>query len=339
MLKVGINGFGRIGRLFLRRSFEKDWGFKVVMVNTSGSMEPKDWAHLFEYDTVYGRFKGEVAVSGSEMRVNGQSILITGERDPKKIAWNKKEVDLVVEATGVFRKEEQVSWHLGDSVKRVLLSAPGKGGKIPMKMLGINAKNLGKDEIWSNASCTTNCVAPVMQVVKNSLGVKKAIMTTIHAYTDSQRLLDNSHKDLRRARAAAQNVIPTTTGAAKATGEVIPELKGVFDGLAIRVPVPTGSLADIVVLTETKTTADKVNKILADASKSPLYQGVLAVSKQPLVSSDIVGQSASSIVDLGLTRVIDGNLVKIIAWYDNEWGYVCRLVDQVEAASKVEVDK
>ncbi|MBU0619198.1 type I glyceraldehyde-3-phosphate dehydrogenase [Patescibacteria group bacterium] len=334
MIRVGINGFGRMGRLFLRRALEEKAGFKVVAVNTSGRMEIAGWAQLFEYDTVYHRYAGEMKTDDKAMIIDGQKIAVLAERNPQQIPWGDYGVELVVEATGAFRKESELRWHLRDTVKRVLLTAPAKEGQVPMYLLGINDDHLGEAEIWSNASCTTNCVAPVTQVIQRSFKILKSMMTTVHAVTSDQRLLDNSHKDLRRARAGAWNIVPTSTGAAQATGAVIPEVKGIFTGLCMRVPVPTGSVCDFTFLVKRKTTKSEVNKAFVEASKSPGYLGILTVSQAPLVSSDVIGSSASAIVDLSLTQVVVDDLVKVIAWYDNEWGYVCRLVDQIELVAK-----
>lgn len=334
MIKVGINGFGRIGRLFLRRALEEKNNFQVVVINTSGKMTAKGWVQLFKHDSVYRDYPGEVKVEGEAMVVDGQVIDLLAERNPKKIPWDKYGVELVIEATGVFRKEEEVRWHLGKTVKRVLLTAPAKEGRVPIYLIKINDEKLGEEAIWSNASCTTSCVVPVVQVIEKNFGIVKGAMTTIHAYTSDQRLLDNSHQDLRRARAAGINIVPTSTGAAKATAEVIPEVKGIFDGLALRVPVVNGSISDLTLLLKKKATKQEINKVLTDASKTPLYLGILEVSEEPLVSSDIIGKKASAIVDLNLTKVIDGDLVKLMVWYDNEWGYVCRLVETVDLVGK-----
>jgi len=333
MIKVGINGFGRIGRLFLRRALETKAKFEVTAINTSGRMEPAGWAHLFKYDSVYRTYAGEVSVQTDELIIDDHKIKLLAEPDPGQIPWGRYGVNLVVESTGVFRQADQVRLHQRDGVKWVLMTAPPKGGQVPIRLFKLSDQ-LGQNDLWSNASCTTNCVAPIAQIMVKELGVVKAMMTTIHAYTSDQRLLDNSHTDLRRARSAAINTIPTTTGAATASVEIVPELEGLFNGLSIRVPVATASLADFTFLVKKPTTKAAVNKLMTEASKSPLYSGILAVTKAPLVSSDIIGNSASAIVDLSLTDVVDDDLVKIVAWYDNEWGYVCRLVDQVEQVSQ-----
>lgn len=316
MMKVAINGFGRIGRLALRAALTKHKKtMKVAAINTSGNMAAAGWAHLFEYDSTYGKYQGKVAVKGNNIIVDGISIPVLAEPEPKKLPWKKLGVDLVLECTGRFRKVEEADDHLEAGAKKVLLSAPPKGGEA-----GLPAN------VFSNASCTTNCVVPVAKVMVKEFGVKKAGMSTIHAYTSDQRLLDNSHKDLRRARSAAVNIIPTSTGAAEATGAVLPELSGIFDGIAIRVPVVTGSLTDFTFLVKKKTTAEAVNQALIKASKTYL-KGILGVTDKPMVSSDVIGCEYSSLVDLEMTRVIDGDLVKILSWYDNEWGYVIRMME------------
>lgn len=328
MFKVGINGFGRIGRL-ATRIILKDYQNKLdlVCINTSGRIETSGWTHLFEYDTAYGRYDGQVRVKGSQMVVDGKAIPVLGEREPSKVPWAKYGVQVVVESTGVFRTEKDAAEHLRGTVKRVILSAPPKEGNIPMYVIGVNADKMGKEKIISCASCTTNCVAPIVKVVAEEFGIKKGLMSTIHAYTSDQELLDGSHKDLRRARAAAVNIVPTTTGAAKAAGEVYPAVKGVFDGLAIRVPVITGSLTDFTFVTKKKTSVEAVNQAFKKAAQRKL-KGILGVTEKPLVSSDIIGLKLSALVDLSLTTVIKGDLVKVIAWYDNEWGYAERLVEQ-----------
>ncbi|MCG2790961.1 MAG: type I glyceraldehyde-3-phosphate dehydrogenase [Actinomycetia bacterium] len=316
MIKVAINGFGRIGRLALRVALKKHkQTMEIVAINTSGRMDAVGWAHLFEHDSTYGKYQGKVTAKGNNIIVDGVSIPVLAELEPKKLPWKKLAVDLVLECTGKFRKVEEADDHLEAGAKKVLLSAPPKGGEA-----GLPAN------VFSNASCTTNCVVPVAKVMVKEFGVKKAAMSTIHAYTSDQRLLDNSHKDLRRARSAAVNIIPTSTGAAGATGAVLPELSGIFDGIAVRVPVVTGSLVDFTFLVKKKTTAEAVNQALIKASKTYL-KGILGVTDKPIVSSDVIGCEYSSLVDLEMTRVIDGDLVKILSWYDNEWGYVVRMME------------
>jgi glyceraldehyde 3-phosphate dehydrogenase len=343
MVKVGINGFGRIGRIAFRIALLKHKDeLQMSAINTSGSMDALGWAHLVNYDTMYRKFekevKGEVVKKTEEITdedpligyliVDGEKIPVLAQKDPAKIPWSKYGVDIVVEATGKFTKEEDAKKHALGGAKRVIISAPTKGGNVGTYVLGVN-DYAGGAEVISNASCTTNCVAPVAAVIHSIFGIEKALMTTIHSYTDDQNLQDNSNKDLRRARAAAENIIPTTTGAAVATIETIPELKGLFDGMALRVPTATGSITDFTLLLKKQVSKEEVNNALVEATKNPLYKGILAVSNEPLVSSDIIGRSESAIVDLSLTQVVAGNLVKIFAWYDNEWGYANRLLEQV----------
>ena len=329
MIRIAINGFGRIGRLALRVALSKHKNdLQIVAINTSGNMDAGGWAHLFEFDSTYGRYQGKVTVSGSNLVVDGLSIPLLVEPDPKNLPWKKYSVDVVLECTGKFRKTEDADDHLTAGAKRIILSAPPKGTAEGIYMIGLNADKIGKEPVISNASCTTNCVAPVAKVMVKEFGVIKAAMTTIHAYTSDQRLLDNSHKDLRRARGAAANIIPTTTGAADAVKAVVPELNGKFDGLAIRVPVVTGSLTDFTFLVKKPAAAEQVNQALINASKTYL-KGVLGVTDKPFVSSDVIGCEYSALVDLELTRVVDKDLVKIMAWYDNEWGYVTRLMELV----------
>jgi glyceraldehyde 3-phosphate dehydrogenase len=291
---------------------------------------------------MYGKFEKEVGYQETRkakeatdeqpeigvFKVDGKKIPILAQRDPAKIPWSKYQVDVVIESTGIFRKEEDAKKHALGGAKRVVISAPSKGGNVGTYVLGVNEAK-GGAEVISNASCTTNCVAPVAAVLHSKFGVEKATMTTVHGYTDDQKLQDGSHKDLRRARAAALNIVPTSTGAAIATTETIPELKGIFDGAALRVPIATGSISDVTVVVKKQTTVEEVNKAFSEATKNPLYKGIIATTTKPLVSSDIVGRSESAIVDLSLTQVIGGNLVKVFAWYDNEWGYANRLVEQV----------
>lgn len=329
MIKVGINGFGRIGRLTARTILQKYKDkLELVCINTSGRMETKGWAHLFEYDSTYNKYQGEVLTEGDEMIVDGVRIPVLGEQDPSRIPWGKYGAEIVIESTGVFRQTEQAKKHLRASVKRVIISAPPKDDQSTMFVLGVNQDKLGHHKIFSTASCTTNCVAPVIKVLDEAFGIEKAMMTTIHAYTSDQQILDGSHKDLRRARSAAINIIPTTTGAAAATAKVYPKVEKRFDGLAIRVPVKTGSLTDFTLVTKNKTSVEEVNNVFKKASLESL-KGILGVSNKPLVSTDVIGLELSSLVDLSLTQVMGGNLVKVIAWYDNEWGYVQRLVESV----------
>ncbi len=345
MVKVGINGFGRIGRIAFRIWLTSHTdAMQITAINTSGSMDVAGWAHLVNYDTMYRKFGieiipeetklakdatdadpliGYLVVSGKDLR-----IPILAQRDPEKIPWTQYGVDVVIEATGKFVTQDDALKHARAGAKRVVISAPAKGDNVPTYVLGVNDYN-GQAQVMSNASCTTNCIAPVAAVLHAKFGIEKALMTTIHSYTDDQNLQDNSHRDMRRARAAAENIIPTSTGAARAVTETIPELRGLFDGQAVRVPTATGSLTDFTILLKTDVTVDQVNQAFIDATKNPIYKGILAASHEPLVSSDIIGRSESSIVDLELTQVVAGNFVKVFAWYDNEWGYANRLVEQV----------
>lgn len=345
MVKVGINGFGRIGRIAFRIGVLKhsdEIGFAAI--NTSGSMDVAGWAHLTNYDTMYRQFAYKVQSSETqtpdkatdenpqigELTISEKNVKVPvlAQKDPAKIPWGKYGVDVVIEATGHFTDEEGAKKHAVGGAKRVVISAPSKGGNVGTYVIGVNEIK-GDPEVISNASCTTNCVAPVAAVMHANFGIEKAMMTTIHSYTDDQNLQDGSHKDLRRARAAAVNIVPTTTGAAIATTETIPELKGLFDGMALRVPVVTGSLTDFTFVLKKDVTKEEVNNAFKTATTNPIYKGILAVSVGELVSSDIIGREESAIVDLPLTQVVSGNLVKVFAWYDNEWGYAGRLVEQV----------
>ena len=326
MVKIAINGFGRIGRAAFKVAI-KNSGVEVVGINDL--CDTKTLAHLLKYDTVYGIFEHEVSYDDGHIIVDGKAYSVTAEKDPANLPWSEQEVDVVLECTGIFRDEEQVSAHLKAGAKKVIISAPPKGGDVEIIVLGVNDEKIKevKNNIYSNASCTTNCIAPIAKVIQSEFGVLKVAMTTIHGYTQDQNLHDAPHKDLRRARAAAVNMVPTSTGAAIATTKCIPVLKGLFDGFAVRVPVPVGSLADYTFLISRKTTIEEINSAFKKAASSDSYKGILVVTEDPIVSSDIVGNSASSIVDLGLTNVIDGDLVKVVAWYDNEWGYSSRLVE------------
>ena len=324
-MKVGLSGFGRIGRDFLRTYFEGDVkDFDLVAINASGNLN--DLAHLLKYDTMYGKFDGTVEVVEDGFVINGKHVKVVAHRDPLEIPWGELGVELVVDSTGAFKDREGLSKHIQAGAKKVIITAPAKDEDITIVM-GVNDELYDKDNhnIISNASCTTNCLAPVAKVVVEKLGVKKGLMTTIHAYTNDQQILDKRHKDLRRARAAAQNIVPTTTGAAKAVALVLPELKGKLNGFSVRVPVATVSMVDVVFEVEKSTTAEEVNRLLKEASENEL-KGILGFSEEPLVSSDYVGDPRSSIVD-GLSTMVIDNMVKIIAWYDNEWGYSERVLD------------
>jgi len=355
MIKVGINGFGRIGRIAFRIGVLKHSDeINFTAINTSGSMDVAGWAHLVNYDTMYRKFEYEVKYQEVKkpdkvtdddpligyLLISGKNVkvAILAQKDPAKIPWGRYGADIIIESTGKFVNEEDAKKHGVGGAKGVILSAPAKEGNVGTYVLSVKEfkkENPHEVDVISNSSCTTNCVAPVMSVIDANFGVEKAGMTTIHAYTDDQNLQDNSHKDLRRARNAAQNIIPTSTGAAISTTETIPSLKNKFDGTALRVPVATGSITDFSILTKKQTSVEEINEVFKKASKNPIYKGILGVSEEELVSSDIIGRSESAIVDLGLTQVIDGNLVKIFAWYDNEWGYANRLVEQVIRIGRV----
>lgn len=344
MVKLAINGFGRIGRIAFRVALARhEHEAEVVAINTSGSMPASSWAHLLKYDTVYGKLERPVSAEDYDPPKKGQiGVIIVGgrrfpvlaEREPGKIPWSQYRPEVVIESTGVFRTEESAQPHLRAGAKRVLISAPQKGGNVGTFIIGVNADDYKDGLISSSASCTTNCIAPVAAVVNARFGVVKAMMTTIHAYTANQELVDGSHRDLRRARAAAANIVPTTTGAAQATTETIPELKGLFDGIALRVPVVNGSIADFTFIVGKKTTVEEVNQAFREAVANPLWKGIVEVADEPIVSSDIIGSSASAIVDAAFTRVVDGDMIKVLAWYDNEWGYACRLVEQAVRIGK-----
>jgi glyceraldehyde 3-phosphate dehydrogenase len=330
-VKVGINGFGRIGRNLLRAALN-DPGIEFVAVNDI--TDPKTLAHLLKYDSVFGILAAQVAHGGDCITVNGKSIRVFKTKDPADLDWSSLGVEVVVESTGLFTKAEDAKKHLKGTVKKVIITAPAKGEDITI-VLGVNerAYDPAKHHIISNASCTTNCLAPAAKVVHENFKILKGSMTTIHAYTNDQRILDLPHKDLRRARAAALSMIPTTTGAAKAIGLVIPELKGKLDGYAMRVPTPDVSVVDLVSLVEKPTTAQEVNAALKKAAEGPM-KGILQYVEEELVSKDFTGNPHSSMVDAGFTKVIDGNLVKVIAWYDNEWGYSCRVRDLINFVAK-----
>ncbi len=331
MLRVAINGFGRIGRATFKIALQRK-KFKVVAINDL--TDPKTLAYLLKHDTVYGLYDKKVRATKDSIIVDGEKYPVYSIPNPEELPWKELKVDMAIECTGVFRKIEDVKKHLKAGAKRAVLSAPGKSEGIKTFVMGVNDKKIGKQKVVSNASCTTNCVAPVMAIMQAKFGVKKALMTTVHSYTAGQKLVDAPSKDLRRGRAAAENIVPTTTGAATATAETIPVLKGKFDGISIRVPTPCGSLSDFTILTKKKTTVEKVNKAFKDAMKNPLWKGILTATEEPIVSSDIIGTTHASIVDLNFTKVVDGDLVKILSWYDNEWAYSYKLVEMVEKVGK-----
>ena len=332
MIKVGINGFGRIGRNVLRAAFQhSQYGkeFEIITINDLGNTEIL--AHLFKYDSIYGKFDGEVKANEDGIEINGKTIDFVSQVNPADLPWNKLDIDVVIESTGVFTNRDGASKHLEAGAKKVLISAPAKDPDITV-VLGVNEQlyDADKHNIVSNASCTTNSLAPPVKVLNDNFGVEQGFMTTIHSYTGDQRILDFPHKDLRRARAASVSIIPTTTGAAKAVSLVIPEMKGKIDGLAVRVPTPDGSLTDFSCILKQDVTIDEINNAFKKASDTSL-NGILEYSEEPLVSVDIIGNPHSAIIDGLSTRVIGerGNLIKIFSWYDNEWGYSCRVVDLV----------
>ncbi len=325
MPNIAINGFGRIGRNVLKAGWDMP-GFKVVAINDL--TDTKTLAHLLRHDTVYGPCEQTVDFDEKNVIVDGKKIPVFAEKDPAMLPWGKLKVDIVLECTGRFTTAEGAGAHLKAGAKRVVISAPAKGADVPTHVIGVNGKGAGKKKpIVSNASCTTNCIAPVAAVLEEVFGIKKAMMTTVHSYTASQVLQDAPAKDLREARAAAENIVPTTTGAAVATGLVIPSLQGIFDGLSVRVPTPVVSLSDFTLVLKKRVTVDEVNDAFKKAAKQARWQGIIEVTNEPLVSSDFIGNPASAIVDLSLTRVVDGDLVKVVAWYDNEWGYSNRLAE------------
>jgi glyceraldehyde 3-phosphate dehydrogenase len=328
-VRVGINGFGRIGRNVFRAAYENGADIEWLAVNDL--VDPKTIAHLLKYDSNYGPFPGTVEATDTGFRLDGNEIRVLAERDPASLPWGELGADVVIESTGLFTDRENASKHLDAGAKKVVISAPATEPDVTVA-LGVNfddAYDRDNHHVVSNASCTTNCLAPVAKVLHDTIGIKHGLMTTIHAYTADQRLQDMPHRDLRRARAAAVNLIPASTGAAKAIGLVIPALNGKLNGMAVRAPVPTGSVVDLTVETERETTAEEINGAMKAAAEGPLA-GILAYTEDPIVSTDIVRNPASSIFDSQLTAVMDGTMVKVIAWYDNEWGYSNRVADLVQ---------
>lgn len=325
MIKLAINGFGRIGRNAFKIAFERR-DVKIVAINDL--TDTKTLAHLLKHDSSYGTYDRDVKFDEENLIVDGEKIRVFSEKEPKNLPWGEYQVDVVIESTGFFTDPKKAADHLEAGARKVVISAPAKGEGAKTIVIGVNEDTVTKeDKILSNASCTTNCIAPVMKVLEDNFGIEKALMTTVHSYTASQRILDAPAKDLREARAAAENIVPTSTGASKAAALTIPTLKGKFDGLSIRVPTPVVSLSDITVVLKRDTTIEELQEIFKKAAKEPFYEGILGVSEEPLVSIDYRGNSHSSIVDLPLINVVGGNLVKIVAWYDNEWGYSNRLVE------------
>lgn len=327
-IKVAINGFGRIGRAVLRIAQER-LAEDVEIVAINARADSKTLAHLFKYDSCYGKFRGNIKTTEDSMIINGSEIKICRESDPEDLPWAELGIDIVVESTGIFKDKEKLSKHIKAGAKKVILTAPAKSEDITIVM-GVNEKDLdiNKHNIISNASCTTNCLAPFAKVLHDNFGIEKGLMTTIHSYTNDQKLLDKTHKDLRRARAAGESIIPTTTGAAKAVEKVLPALKGKLNGFSVRIPTPTVSLTDLVCELSKGVTVEEVNNAFKEASEGAM-EGILGYSEEPLVSIDYKGDDRSSIVDGLSTMVINDNMVKVVAWYDNEWGYSCRTVDLV----------
>lgn len=325
MIKLAINGFGRIGRNAFKIAFERR-DVKIVAINDL--TDTKTLAHLLKHDSSYGTYDRDVKFDEENLIVDGEKIRVFSEKEPKNLPWGEYQVDVVIESTGFFTDPKKAADHLEAGARKVVISAPAKGEGAKTIVIGVNEDTVTEDDkILSNASCTTNCIAPVMKVLEDNFGIEKALMTTVHSYTASQRILDAPAKDLREARAAAENIVPTSTGASKAAALTIPALKGKFDGLSIRVPTPVVSLSDITAVLKRDTTIEELQEIFKKAAKEPFYEGILGVSEEPLVSIDYRGNSHSSIIDLPLINVVGGNLVKIVAWYDNEWGYSNRLVE------------
>lgn len=327
MPRIAINGFGRIGRTVFKVGWGKP-GFDVVAINDL--TDAATLAYLLKHDTNYGTWNEEVSHTADALIIGGKKIQLIAQKDPAQLPWKDLAIDIAIESTGLFVTEEKASVHLTAGAKRVVISAPGKGGNIPTFVVSVNDSQLGASRearVISNASCTTNCVAPVSAIIEAAFGIEKAMMTTVHGYTASQSLVDSPKKDLREGRAAAENIVPTSTGAAIAVALTIPSLKGKFDGLSIRVPVPTVSLSDMTFLLKKNVTIEEVNTAIIAATKTPRFSNIVGTTDEPLVSSDFIGDPHSATVDLSLTNVVDGNLVKVVAWYDNEWGYSHSLVE------------
>jgi glyceraldehyde 3-phosphate dehydrogenase len=328
-IKVAINGFGRIGRLTLRAALNKS-NIEVVAVNDL--TDSKTLAHLLKYDSVHGKFPGTIEVDGDNLVVNGKKIRVYAEKDPANLPWGQHNIDVVVESTGVFRSRDKISKHLEAGAKKVILTVPSKASSDvdATVVLGVNENDIKPEhKIYSNASCTTNCLAPLAKVLNDKFGIKKGLMNTIHSYTNDQIILDSPHSDLRRARAAAMSIIPTTTGAAKAVGLVIPALKGKLDGFAMRVPTPAGSVVDLTLELEKEASIEAINAAVKEAANGPM-KGILEFCEDEIVSSDVIGNQSSSVFDSKMTQIMDGKFVKVLSWYDNEYGYSSRVVDLIE---------
>jgi glyceraldehyde 3-phosphate dehydrogenase len=328
--KVAINGLGRIGRAVLKLAIDEP-SLDVVAINDLGDVD--NLAYLLRYDTVYRRYAKPVAIDGPNLVVAGHKLQKLGSRDPAELPWQQLGVELVFECTGALTRREDLAKHIRAGARVVLLSAPSKDEEVETVVHGVNASGAATT-IISCASCTTNCITPIVEVIGRRIGFEKSMLTTVHAYTSTQSIVDRSHPRLRRGRAGAANLVPSDTGAARATTRALPQYAGRFDGIAIRAPIPAGSLADITFVTSRKTTVDEVNQILTEEADSPRYAGVLGVTRDPLVSSDIIGDSRASVVDLDLTRVVDGDLVKVMSWYDNEWGYANQMIREALAVCK-----
>lgn len=332
-VNIAINGFGRIGRNAFKIAFERS---DIAVVAINDLTDTKTLAHLLKHDSSYGTYQHEVSYDDTGIVVNGQHIAVLAEKDPAVLPWRQYNVDIVIESTGFFVDPAKARAHIeGGGAKKVVISAPAKGEGADTIVLGVNEDKIeSSTDVISNASCTTNCITPVMAVLEGNFGIEKAMMTTVHSYTASQRLQDAPAKDLREARSAAENIVPTTTGASIAAAQALPSLEGIFGGLSVRVPTPVVSMSDFVVLLKRETTIDEINAVFLEAARQPFYQGILDVTQEELVSSDFKGNSYSAIVDLKLTNVVAGNLVKVVAWYDNEWGYSNRLVELVADAGR-----
>ncbi|MDH4358993.1 MAG: type I glyceraldehyde-3-phosphate dehydrogenase [Candidatus Berkelbacteria bacterium] len=342
-IRMAINGFGRIGRQTARALFDKYRLGEIKrddleLVAVNDLTDPKSLAHLLKYDSVYGILENKVGWSDKthekafkgEIDVDGVPIGTLSEPEPAKLPWRELDIDVVIESTGRFTNKEDASAHLKAGAKKVIISAPAKEGEVGTYIMGVNMDKLTKSEdVISNASCTTNCIAPIMAIMQKKFGIEKSLMTTVHAFTADQMLVDGPHRDLRRARSASINIVPTTTGAAIAAALTVPEIKDKFDGLSIRVPVPVGSISDVTMLLARSTTVEEINRTIMDECEDPRWRGIVTYTSDPIVSSDIIGNPHSSIVDLSLTQVVDNTLAKVVAWYDNEWAYSCRLVEQV----------
>lgn len=344
MIKVAINGYGRIGRMAHRVIIEQySDQIEVVAINAGSSTDLMGWMYLLKYDSVYGMLPNDISIKTSQeskadflgkIVVDNKETLVFSQKDPSLLPWSDLGVDVVIESTGKFTSEDKLSLHHRAGAKAVVLSAPAKEGNVPTFVISVNEASYQGENIISNASCTTNCIAPVAKIMLEAFGVEKSMMTTIHGYTSDQSLQDGGHKDYRRARAAGLNIIPTSTGATQAAAKTLPELEGIFSGLSLRVPVPVGSLSDFTFITKKQTTVEEVNQAFTNSSKKEEFKKIIFVTSDPIVSSDVIGSPYSSIVDLSLTQVLGGNMVKVIAWYDNEYGYSNRLIEEVLMVGK-----